>query len=170
MSGERDKRAPIVIREARAEDAAQLAAWAIAMALETEEKKLDPETIRRGVRAVLDDASRGRYFIADRVSNGVAMAIGTLMVTREWSDWRCGDWWWIQSVYVAPDYRRRGAYSALHKHVRTLAESTPQVCGLRLYVERDNLDAQRTYKAMGMHDAGYRVYEGEFASSAKTRG
>ncbi|MEO7478062.1 MAG: GNAT family N-acetyltransferase [Lysobacteraceae bacterium] len=165
MSVEHEKRAPIVIREARAGDAAQLAAWAIAMALETEEKKLDSETIKRGVRGVLDDAARGRYFIADRVHDGVAMAIGTLMVTLEWSDWRCGDWWWIQSVYVAPEYRRRGVYGALHNHVRTLAEADPLVCGLRLYVERDNLDAQRTYKAMGMHDAGYRVYEGEFAKA-----
>ena len=92
----------------------------------------------------------------------IASAAGTLMLTREWSDWRNGDWWWIQSVYVAPEHRRHGVYAALHRHVEQLARATPGVIGLRLYVEKDNAHAQRTYSALGMHDAGYRIYETEF--------
>jgi ribosomal protein S18 acetylase RimI-like enzyme len=81
------------------------------------------------------------------------------MLTYEWSDWRNGDWWWIQSVYVAPEYRRQGVYAALYAHVLAGARANPGVCGLRLYVERDNTGAQRTYEALGMEDAGYRMYE-----------
>ena len=166
MSERTEKRAPILVRPARTDDIAHLAAWAIAMALETEHKRLDQKTVEGGVRAVFDDPGRGRYFIAERTTGDDAVAIGTLMLTHEWSDWRCGDWWWIQSVYVAPDFRRRGAYRALYEHVRALAEVTPRVCGLRLYVERGNVKAQRTYRNMGMHDAGYRMYETEFAGDA----
>jgi ribosomal protein S18 acetylase RimI-like enzyme len=81
------------------------------------------------------------------------------MLTREWSDWRNGDWWWIQSVYVAPDHRRGGVFATLYRHVEQLARDTPGVIGLRLYVEKDNAAAQRTYAALGMHDAGYAMYE-----------
>jgi ribosomal protein S18 acetylase RimI-like enzyme len=84
------------------------------------------------------------------------------MLTREWSDWRNGDWWWIQSVYVAPAHRRQGVFAALYRHVETLARNAPGVVGLRLYVERDNANAHRTYQALGMVDAGYAIYETEF--------
>jgi GNAT superfamily N-acetyltransferase len=92
----------------------------------------------------------------------IGSAVGTLMFTREWSDWRNGDWWWIQSVYVAPEHRRQGVYRALYRHVEQLARATPDVIGLRLYVERDNQRAQQTYTALGMVDAGYRIFEAEF--------
>jgi ribosomal protein S18 acetylase RimI-like enzyme len=85
------------------------------------------------------------------------------MITYEWSDWRCGDWWWIQSVYVEPAHRRSGVYRALYEHVLELAKATPEVCGMRLYVERENANAQRTYESLGMRDAGYAMYEDEFA-------
>ncbi len=150
------------IRAARAEDAALLAQWAIAMAWETEHKRLDPSIVERGVRAAFDHPSRGRYFVAECMVDGVGAAVGTLMLTYEWSDWRCGDWWWIQSVYVAKEHRRRGVYCALYAHVHALAKAAPDVCGLRLYVERDNANAQRTYESLGMRDAGYRLYEDEF--------
>lgn len=91
-----------------------------------------------------------------------AAPVGTLMLILEWSDWRNGDWWWIQSVYVDPGYRRRGVLSALYRHVEQLARRTDGVIGLRLYVERDNAVAQRTYAALGMSDAGYRIYESQF--------
>ena len=81
------------------------------------------------------------------------------MLTYEWSDWRNGDWWWIQSVYVAPEHRRQGVYAALYAHVLAGARANPAVCGLRLYVERDNANAQCTYETLGMVDAGYRMYE-----------
>ena len=145
----------ITIRPARADEAELLATWAEAMAWETEHKRLDPATVRRGVRGVFEQPGRGRYFMAER---GGEVA-GTLMVTYEWSDWRHGDWWWIQSVYVAPAHRRQGVYAALYAHLKALAQASENVCGLRLYVERGNTPAQRTYTSLGMADAGYLMFE-----------
>lgn len=147
------------IRPAHADDADRLAAWAQAMAWETEHKRLDPGTVQRGVAGVFEQPGRGRYFIAERAGQPV----GTLMLTYEWSDWRDGDWWWIQSVYVDPAHRRQGVYAALYAHVQALALASDRVRGLRLYVERDNTRAQRTYEALGMQDAGYRMYEAPLA-------
>ncbi len=144
-----------VIRNATLDDIGRMADWAVAMAWETEEKALDPDTVRRGIRAVFDQPGRGCYFIAERGGEPA----GTLMLTYEWSDWRDGDWWWIQSVYVAPEHRRQGVYAALYTHVKQAAESRADVCGLRLYVEHHNTNAQRTYESLGMTDAGYKMYE-----------
>jgi GNAT superfamily N-acetyltransferase len=145
----------IRVRPALREDVSLMARWAEAMALETEDKPLDPDTVARGIQLALDDPERGRYFIAE-IGGEPA---GTLMLTTEWSDWRCGWWWWIQSVYVETQFRRRGVYRALHGYVFTLAQADPEVRGLRLYVERDNSNACRTYEFLGMHDSGYRMYE-----------
>ena len=143
------------VRAATPADIDILAGWAAAMAWETEHKRLDPDTLRRGIAAVFEQAQRGRYFIAERDGT----AVGTLMLTTEWSDWRCGDWWWIQSVYVPVEQRRGGVFAALYGHVQAQAARDPGVCGLRLYVEKDNAVAQRTYAALGMDDAGYRMFE-----------
>ncbi len=143
------------VRPAGEGDVARLRDWAGAMALETEHKVLDPDTVERGIRAVLEQPRRGAYFVAERGGEPA----GTLMLTYEWSDWRNGDWWWIQSVYVAPGHRRQGVYAALYAHVLASAQADAAVCGLRLYVERDNANAQRTYESLGMVDAGYRMYE-----------
>jgi GNAT superfamily N-acetyltransferase len=156
------------VRVAAPADADLLAQWAAAMAWETEHKRLDPGTVRAGVAAGIADPQRARYFIAmdDAAVAGhetIATAVGTLMVTREWSDWRNGDWWWIQSVYVPPEQRRRGVFAALYRHVEAQARATPGVVGLRLYVERGNDAAQRTYAALGMVDAGYALLERSFA-------
>ncbi len=153
----------LAVRAARADDADRLAAWAIAMAWETEHKALDADVVARGVRAVFVQPARGSYFIAERAVDGASVPVGTLMLTREWSDWRCGDWWWIQSVYVEPAHRRSGVYRALYAHVHALAQAAPGVCGLRLYVERENAHAQCTYASLGMVDAGYAMFEDEFA-------
>ena len=155
------------IREAQPADTDLLAQWMIAMAWETEHKHLDPATIRAGIAAGIADPAKARYFVAmqDAAMAGhetVGIPVGTLMLTTEWSDWRNGDWWWIQSVYVAPDHRRQGVFAALYRHVETLARATPGVVGLRLYVERDNASAHRTYQALGMVDAGYAISETEF--------
>lgn len=151
------------VRAATAADAAWLAQCAIARALETEAKALDPATVRAGIEQGLADPGLARYFVAmQQVRAGgdtLARPVGTLMLTREWSDWRNGAWWWIQSVYVVPEARRQGVYAALHAHVQALARATPGVVGLRLYVEQGNAAAQRTYAALGMSDAGYRVFE-----------
>lgn len=145
----------IIIRAATLADAPLLSDWAQAMAWETEHKTLDPDIVDAGIGRALGDSSKARYFIAQRDGH----AAGTAMLTTEWSDWRCGDWWWIQSVYVVQAHRRTGVFSALYRHIEALAEQDEGVCGLRLYVERDNLAAQRTYEQLGMHDAGYRMYE-----------
>jgi ribosomal protein S18 acetylase RimI-like enzyme len=147
----------VSIRMATAPDAELLAAWAQTMAMETEEKQLNAETVLKGVQAGIADAKRARYFIA--MSGD--MPVGTLMLTTEWSDWRNGDWWWIQSVYVHPDFRRQGVFQSLYGHVKQMAEQSPGVCGLRLYVEHENKNAQRTYEMLGMQDAGYRMMEAE---------
>ena len=143
------------IRDAAAADVPLLARWAQAMAFETEGKRLPDGDILPGVARGIAEPSLARYFVAEIAGKPV----GTLMLTTEWSDWRNGLWWWIQSVYVAPEARRRGVYRALYAHVRALAEADPGVCGLRLYVERENLAAQRAYAALGMRDAHYLIYE-----------
>jgi GNAT superfamily N-acetyltransferase len=157
------------VRAAQPDDAALIARWMIAMAWETEHKALAPDTVARGVRAVFEQPARGRYFIANMSTHDRVETAGVLMLTHEWSDWRCGDWWWIQSVYVDPAYRRCGVYRALYAHVQALAMATPHACGLRLYVERDNANAQRTYASLGMGDAGYAIFEEEFARPASGR-
>jgi GNAT superfamily N-acetyltransferase len=144
------------IREAAVDDRDWLADCAVAMALETEHKRLDPRTVRAGVAAGIADPATARYFVAT-VAGGTPA--GTLMLTREWSDWRNGDWWWIQSVYVVPANRRRGVFAALYRHVEARARATPGVVGLRLYVERGNAAARGTYLALGMAVAGYDILE-----------
>lgn len=148
------------IRPATAADLETLACWAEAMALETEGKVLDPGTIRAGIAAGLADPAKARYFLAEHDGRPA----GTLMLTTEWSDWRNGWWWWIQSVFVATDARRLGVFRALYAHVAAEARATPGVCGLRLYVENDNRRAQATYAALGMDDAHYRVFEAPAAN------
>ena len=152
------KAAPAVsihVRHARRNDRDLMADWAVAMAMETEAKALSLDTVTRGIQAGLDESARASYYIAEIAGEPV----GTVMVTPEWSDWRNGWWWWIQSVYVAPGHRRHGVFRALFDHVRNLAASTDDVRGLRLYVERENAGAQRTYEFVGMKDSGYRMYE-----------
>src|SRR5688572_25561950 len=133
------------------------------MALETEHKQLDRDTLQAGIAAGIGDGAGARYFIAmqDAALAGhetVGMPVGTLMLTTEWSDWRNGDWWWIQSVYVPPEHRKQGVFAALYRHVEAMAREAPGVVGLRLYVERDNANAQKTYEALGMQDEGYRMF------------
>jgi GNAT superfamily N-acetyltransferase len=150
----------IQIRPADANDVSLMARWAEAMAFETENKQLDREVLTHGITLGVGDPQRARYFMASIEGEPV----GTLMLTFEWSDWRCAWWWWIQSVYVAPGHRRKGVYRALYGHVQELARAEADVCGLRLYVERENINAQRTYEFLGMVDSGYRMYEAETKS------
>ncbi|MEM8770001.1 MAG: N-acetyltransferase [Pseudomonadota bacterium] len=149
---------PISVRPASQEDLDTLTAFQEAMAAETEDKGLDVTRLRQGIGYLLDHAAEGHYLIAER--NGEAA--GALMVTFEWSDWRNGRFWWIQSVYVAREHRRQGVYSALHDAIQSEARKDPQACGIRLYVERDNAGAQATYKRLGMTETDYRLFEAEF--------
>ena len=145
----------ISVREAVPGDAATIAAFNTAIARETEDKSLDPGTVGPGVVALLEEPSRGRYWVAE--SNGEV--VGQLMVTYEWSDWRNGTIWWIQSVYVHPEWRRRGIFSTLYRHVESIVAADPAAVGLRLYVEQHNTRAQQTYQSLGMITPGYVVME-----------
>jgi len=145
----------LTIRDASPADAADIAAFNRGIATETEGHDLDPALIGPGVERILSDRSLGRYWVAE--TEGVV--VGQIMVTYEWSDWRNGMLWWVQSVYVHPDYRRRGIYTALYRHVESLAHSSDDVAGIRLYVEKDNRRAQQTYARLGMSMTNYRVME-----------
>ena len=152
----------VLVRRANAEDLERLVEFNRAMALETEDKSLDPAVLGPGIARVLAEPARGFYLAAEW--DGVVA--GCLMVTFEWSDWRNGDWWWLQSVYIAPAFRRRGVFRALHARVESAARATPGVVGLRLYVERENRRAQETYASLGMHAAEYSMWETEFPRPA----
>jgi len=143
------------IRRAVLRDAPALIAFNSAMALETEGKVLLPKVIGAGVRGLLRRPGSGFYLVAELERE----AIAALMVTKEWSDWRNGDFWWIQSVYVRPDYRKRGVYRRLYRHLQALASGNGAIRGFRLYVEQTNRRAQATYRASGMERTHYLVYE-----------
>jgi ribosomal protein S18 acetylase RimI-like enzyme len=146
---------PLSIRPAKLTDAPLVIEFNQLLAQESEGKSLDPAVLRPGVEAGLADPHKSVYFLAEE--NGVA--IGQIMYTTEWSDWRNGWFWWIQSVYVRPQARRRGIFRALFEHVLKAAQADPHVIGLRLYVERQNHVAQKTYQNLGMKTAGYEVFE-----------
>ncbi len=152
----------IAVRDATAHDHATITGWNRALADESEDKGLEPATVTEGVRRVLADPSLGRYFIAEIDGR----AVGQLMLTYEWSDWRNGLFWWIQSVYVTPDARKSGVFTALYRHVESLARAEPAVCGLRLYVHDSNTRAVEVYRRLGMHDGHYRVMEVELTPAA----
>jgi len=141
------------IRRATRSDLEVLVAGNIAIAHETEATILDPELVRPGVENVLRDETRGVYFVAEDHE-----VVGQLLITHEWSDWRCGFYWWIQSVYVAPRARRSGVYRALHQHVLDEARRA-KVLAIKLYVDRDNQGARATYAALGMRPSTYDIYE-----------
>jgi GNAT superfamily N-acetyltransferase len=142
------------IRCAQATDAQTIADFNMRMAMETESLQLDAPTVLAGVRAALGDPSKAIYFLAE-IDRAVA---GQLMITHEWSDWRNGDIWWIQSVYVHPDYRRRGVFKALYQFVEQQARAA-EVVGIRLYVERANVIARRTYEELGLCSSHYELME-----------
>ena len=145
----------IVIRLAEERDAPTIAKFMQCMSLETEDKNLDAATVLKGVKTALTCSQHGFYVVA-QVSNDIA---GCLMITTEWSDWRNGLQWWIQSVYVAVGHRHRGIYSAMYAFVKDLALQDGSVVGLRLYVERDNERAKAIYRKLGMEQTHYLVYE-----------
>ena len=147
--------AEFTVRPARPADAGRVAEFNLALALESENLKLDPATVRNGVRRGLADPAKGFYLVAESAD----AVVGQLMVTFEWSDWRDGVFWWVQSVYVAPQARRRGVFRALFAATESKAKSTPDVVAVRLYVEGHNEAALATYASLGFRDAGYRVLE-----------
>ena len=145
----------MIIRQAITQDAAELAEFNMGIARETEDYELIPEVIRAGVETMIADPDKGFYLVVE-LDNGIQ---ASLMVTYEWSDWRNGTFWWIQSVYVRPEYRGQGLYGILYERVKELAEQDDSVCGFRLYVERNNEIAQKTYAKQGMSETEYLMYE-----------
>jgi len=150
------------VRAATEADVPAIAEYNRRLAAETEHKRLDRATVEGGVRALVADPAKGRYFVADGVGDGV---VGQVCVTCEWSDWRNGNFWWLQSVYVAAGWRGRGLFRALFAHVEREARRAGDVVGLRLYVEQDNAAAQAAYAARGMRRTGYQIYELELGAA-----
>jgi GNAT superfamily N-acetyltransferase len=152
------------IRLADEKDAEIIAASNRAMAQETEHKDLDPDVVSAGVRNLIRRPEYGFYLVAERDG---AFA-GSLLITPEWSDWRNAVFWWVQSVYVRPEFRRQGVYRRLYAHVKQLAAERGNVCGFRLYVEKENAAAHRAYEALGMRRTRYVMYE-EMAEKKEAR-
>jgi len=143
------------IRKAKPEDALIIAGFQQAMAWETEELKLDDSILAKGVKAVFDDPSKGNYYVAENDGNVIA----SLLTTFEWSDWRNGTVLWIQSVYVSPEFRKKGVYSTMYKHIRNMVEQNEDLKGIRLYAEKTNQTAQLVYEKAGMTADHYLLYE-----------
>ena len=150
------------VRDATADDVEFIVDCNMALAEESEGKKLDRAVLSEGVIKGLARTELCRYFVAQRERERV----GTTMLTYELTDWRSGLIWWLQSVYVPPEFRQRGVFRAIYRHIEALARRDPEVRALRLYVMSDNHRARRTYEAMGMSHAGYEVYEDELGGQA----
>jgi ribosomal protein S18 acetylase RimI-like enzyme len=148
----------ITIRKGIRTDADVIAAYNVAIAKETEHFDLDPVRTLAGVHGMFDDPSRGFYLVAE--SGG--MIVGQLMITYEWSDWRNGVFWWIQSVYVQKDFRAQKVFRSLYEHVNAMAKEHGNVCGIRLYAEKDNTTAHAVYQKLGMKITEYNLLEVDF--------
>ena len=143
------------VRLAAPSDVSIIAEFNAAMAKETEEIELNRERLRKGVEALFADPSKGLYYIAE--SNGIIA--GQMMIMYEWSDWRNATFWWIQSVYILPEYRRHGVFRALYRSIETIAGTRGNVCGVRLYVDQSNDHAQETYESLGIKHSHYEMME-----------
>lgn len=148
---------PCRVRDARLDDLAAIVEFNARLAAETEDKVLDRATLESGVRAGLTAPERLRYWVVELVETG--QVLGQAAITREWSDWRNGWIWWLQSVYVTPEARGQGVFRRLHAAIRAEARAEADVVGLRLYVEHSNDRAQNTYRSLGLAPGGYHVFE-----------
>ena len=152
----------LTIRPAGRDDVDSIVAFSAAMAMETEQRRLDQAKLREGTQTLLNTPSFGFFMVAEIRETERPVLVGQLMVTYEWSDWRNGVFWWIQSVYVHPNWRRRGVFRRMHDAVVSQAKADPKVCGIRLYVEQDNHSAETVYQRVGLARSAYRVYEDDF--------
>lgn len=152
------------IRNATPADAPTIAEFNRLLALESESKELDRAVLDRGVRLALERPELCRYFMAEFEGQ----IVGQTMLTYEWSDWRAGVFWWIQSVYVLPEHRGRGAFRSLFEHIAALAKADAAVCGLRLYVEQHNAPALATYAKMGLAPSGHLLYELDWSGAIRS--
>lgn len=152
----------VIVRPALREDIDTLVRFSSAMALETEGRQLEKTRLRQGTRAVLDSPDRGFYMVAELADRSPRRVVGQLLVTFEWSDWRNAVFWWIQSVYVDPEFRGRRIFSLLFNHLKDKAQTARNVAGLRLYVDKTNKKAREVYRSCGMLPSHYVFYETEF--------
>jgi GNAT superfamily N-acetyltransferase len=152
----------LIIRAATLEDVQSIITFSAAMALETEDRRLDEARLGEGTLSLLSTPSYGFFMVAELRDGERHRLIGQLMITYEWSDWRNGVFWWIQSVYVDPAWRRRGVFRRMHEEVVSQAKADPKACGVRLYVEQDNRTAEIVYQRVGLARSAYRVYEKDF--------
>ena len=152
----------LTVRPAIQDDVDSLVAFSAAMAWETEQRRLDEARLREGTLSLLCTPSLGFFMVAEVRETGRPRLVGQLMITYEWSDWRNGVFWWIQSVYVDPAWRRRGVFRQMHDAVMASAKAAPNICGVRLYVEQDNRTAQMVYQRLGLSPSTYKVYEQDF--------
>ena len=153
----------VTVRDAHMSDAEQIAQYNRLLALESEGKVLDMPTLTAGVRRGLSHPELCRYFIA--MAEG--RPVGTTMVTYELTDWRDGVLWWLQSVYVEPEFRRHGVFRAIYAFIEGVARHHGEVRGIRLYVHRENQRAMRTYESVGMNKADYEVYEHDWSGAVR---
>lgn len=152
----------ISVRPARQEDVDSIVAFSTAMALETEGRRLDQTRLREGTLSLLASPERGFFMVAELPQGEQRQIVGQLMITFEWSDWRNAVFWWVQSVYVAPAWRRHGVYRTMHEHIVAKAKADPKVCGIRLYVDQENRTAKTVYQRVGLAPSAYAVYEQDF--------
>ena len=143
------------IRLAKIDDSLAIAAFQLKMAIETENLQLEAETVGKGVNAVFEKPGFGQYFVAEKDGQIIA----SMLTTFEWSDWRNAQVWWLQSVYVIPEFRRQGIFKRMYDFVKILAENEANVGGIRLYVDKTNVRAQQVYKVVGMNGEHYQVFE-----------
>ncbi|MDP1559990.1 MAG: GNAT family N-acetyltransferase [Pirellulaceae bacterium] len=155
----------IEIRQALSTDVETIAHFNIALCRETERRELDPVTVANGVRRFVSEPNRGRYFVA--LVDG--QVVGQSAHTFEWSDWRNGEIWWIQSVYVHPDFRSKGVFRSLFTHIKELGEADVDCIGIRLYMEQENETARESYLRLGFGEPGYVVFERLFPRKDNTR-
>ncbi len=145
------------IRKAKIEDLEIIVKYNYNLAKETEDKELELDILMKGVINLILDSTKGQYYVYE-VDNKV---VGQIMHTYEWSDWRNGNFLWVQSVYINKEYRRQGIFKALYSHVRNIADNNEDIVGIRLYVEKENISAKSTYKSLEMVECEYHMYEYE---------
>ncbi len=145
----------MLIRKAEKEEFKKIVEFQLKMARETENIELDKTTVEKGVLAVLENNTKGQYYVAELNKQ----IVGSLLTTYEWSDWRNGTILWIQSVFVEPEYRRKGVYRNLYAHIQQIVLNTPDLNGIRLYADKSNIPAHKTYEKMGMNQDHYITFE-----------
>ncbi len=160
----------LIIREANRDDVESIITFSASMALETENRQLDEARLREGTLSLISTPSHGFFMVAELREGQQHRLVGQLMITYEWSDWRNGVFWWVQSVYVAPPWRRQSVFRRMHDVIVAQAKADAKVCGIRLYVEQDNRTAQTVYQRVGLAPSAYKIYEQDFVLAPHTRG